>query len=314
MHAPKPKRARKKKDPDAPKRPRSAYIFFCTEKRVEVKEDNPELKGTEVTKKLGQLWKGEYAKESKRVKWVKKATEDKIRYKTEMKTYEPSDSDSGTTKRSRKSKKGGPKRALTAYIYFCKDMRSKIAAKNEDMKATDVSKKLGELWKTKYAKDKKRAKWIALAAEDKERYLREKEEWANRGDTVVNVPQKKRKSKAKVVQSDSESEPEQPVTTVQSDSESEPEQPVTTVQSDSESEPEQEEVKTSRKSSKRKSSKRKSSFGIARSGMLLFCKEERSALEKEYPSWSTRKVVAELKRRWADLEDEERESYKTRTE
>jgi hypothetical protein len=37
------KRAKSKRDRDAPKRARSAYIFFSTEKRSEVKEEHPSM-------------------------------------------------------------------------------------------------------------------------------------------------------------------------------------------------------------------------------------------------------------------------------
>lgn len=54
----KPKRAaRAKKDPKAPKRNKSAYFFFCDDKRAETKEKYPELKITEISKKLAEQWK-----------------------------------------------------------------------------------------------------------------------------------------------------------------------------------------------------------------------------------------------------------------
>jgi structure-specific recognition protein 1 len=51
------KKAAKKKDPDAPKRNKSAYMFFCDDKRAEVKKEFPDLKMTEVSKKLAEKWK-----------------------------------------------------------------------------------------------------------------------------------------------------------------------------------------------------------------------------------------------------------------
>jgi hypothetical protein len=46
-----------KKDPDAPKRNKSAYMFFCDDKRAEVKKEFPELKMTDISKKLAEKWK-----------------------------------------------------------------------------------------------------------------------------------------------------------------------------------------------------------------------------------------------------------------
>jgi len=42
-----------KEEKKKPKRPISAYIYFCKEKRPEVKEANPEMKATDITKELG---------------------------------------------------------------------------------------------------------------------------------------------------------------------------------------------------------------------------------------------------------------------
>ena len=48
---------KRKKDPNAPKRPLSAYMYFCSNNRDQIKKNNPELKLTEVAMRLGQMWK-----------------------------------------------------------------------------------------------------------------------------------------------------------------------------------------------------------------------------------------------------------------
>ena len=48
---------KKKKDPNAPKRAKSAYFIFCEDKRPEIKSKYPDLKMTDVSKKLGEAWK-----------------------------------------------------------------------------------------------------------------------------------------------------------------------------------------------------------------------------------------------------------------
>lgn len=53
----KTKKTKKTKDPNAPKRNKSAYLFFCDDKRDSVKKSNPDLKMTEVSKKLAELWR-----------------------------------------------------------------------------------------------------------------------------------------------------------------------------------------------------------------------------------------------------------------
>ena len=44
------------KDPNAPKRPATAYIFFNTEMRPKVKEEHPEMGLSERSKLVGKMW------------------------------------------------------------------------------------------------------------------------------------------------------------------------------------------------------------------------------------------------------------------
>lgn len=54
-----PKATRKKraaKDPDAPKRPMSAFFLFSGDNRGELKKANPSWRVTDIGKELGRLW------------------------------------------------------------------------------------------------------------------------------------------------------------------------------------------------------------------------------------------------------------------
>jgi hypothetical protein len=53
----KSKKGKKKKDPNKPKRAMSSFMFFANAKRPEVRSAHPDLKITEVGKKLGEMWK-----------------------------------------------------------------------------------------------------------------------------------------------------------------------------------------------------------------------------------------------------------------
>ncbi|CAI2170786.1 4919_t:CDS:2 [Funneliformis geosporum] len=53
----KPKRARKAKDPNAPKRPPNAYLQFTLAKRTELKQQNPKMSPKEITIMLGEAWR-----------------------------------------------------------------------------------------------------------------------------------------------------------------------------------------------------------------------------------------------------------------
>merc|ERR1711962_983155 len=55
--APRQKKQKKKKDPNAPKRPTSAYFFFAGDVRPGIREENPDMKITEVAKLIGAQWR-----------------------------------------------------------------------------------------------------------------------------------------------------------------------------------------------------------------------------------------------------------------
>jgi len=71
-------------------------------------------------------------------------------------------------KGEKKAKKEGPKRPASAYLLFCKAKRAEVVAANKNDKATDIVKKLGEMWKAADAATKK--PFETAAAEDKKRY------------------------------------------------------------------------------------------------------------------------------------------------
>ena len=86
------KSKRKKKDKNAPKNPISSYLYFAMEKRSEVKESNPDMTATQITKELGRMWKEDFSEEEDRKKWVKLAKKDKQRYTEEKEKWDEENS------------------------------------------------------------------------------------------------------------------------------------------------------------------------------------------------------------------------------
>ena len=101
----KPKKKAKKKKPEktGPKKALSAYMFFCKSKRAEVVEANPELKGPEVFKKMGDIWKA-YGDEEKKP-FVELAEQDKERYQHELAEAPPAKKKRKSTAKSPAKKK-----------------------------------------------------------------------------------------------------------------------------------------------------------------------------------------------------------------
>ncbi|KAF1982293.1 Non-histone chromosomal protein 6 [Aulographum hederae CBS 113979] len=76
---------KKKKDPNAPKRGLSAYMFFANDQRDKVREDHPGIKFGEVGKMLGEKWKELTDKDKE--PYEAKAKADKKRYEDEKAAY-----------------------------------------------------------------------------------------------------------------------------------------------------------------------------------------------------------------------------------
>ncbi|KAG0649934.1 Non-histone chromosomal 6 [Hyphodiscus hymeniophilus] len=83
--ATKAKGEKKKKDPNAPKRGLSAYMFFANEQRENVRDENPGITFGQVGKVLGERWKA--LNEKQRAPYEAKAAQDKKRYEDEKASY-----------------------------------------------------------------------------------------------------------------------------------------------------------------------------------------------------------------------------------
>jgi len=89
-----------KKDPNAPKRPQSAYFIWLNEHREQIKTDNPGITITEISKKAGQMW-GEV---SDKTEWEEKAKKAKADYMEAMEEYKKNKADSESESDDGKSK------------------------------------------------------------------------------------------------------------------------------------------------------------------------------------------------------------------
>ncbi len=78
-------RKRKKKDPNAPKRPLSAFFLFCHDERPAVKEMFPAYSVGEAAKELGERW-AKVSAEQKSI-YEAKVQLDKNRYEQDMIKY-----------------------------------------------------------------------------------------------------------------------------------------------------------------------------------------------------------------------------------
>merc|ERR1719447_2373129 len=79
------KKKKKVKDPNAPKRPITAYFFFAADKRPEIRAQHPEYTITEVASQIGQKWRS--LDDEDKQPYEEKAAKDKDRYLRELTAY-----------------------------------------------------------------------------------------------------------------------------------------------------------------------------------------------------------------------------------
>ncbi|RNA08374.1 high mobility group DSP1 [Brachionus plicatilis] len=79
------RRKKKKKDPNAPKRPLSAFFLFCADERPNVKALYPQYSVGEAAKELGERWNKVSAE--LKAQYEAKASQEKQRYERELEDY-----------------------------------------------------------------------------------------------------------------------------------------------------------------------------------------------------------------------------------
>jgi len=157
------------KDKNKPRGKMTSYAFFVQTCREEHKKKHPNdsVVFAEFSKKCSEKWKTMGPKEKKRFEDM--ADRDKVRYENEMSHYTPIGGVPGGRKRKKTKDPNAPKRALSAFFFFCSEMRPAVRATMPGAGVGDIAKELGKRWekvtdKTKYEKQ---------AAGDKLRYEKE---------------------------------------------------------------------------------------------------------------------------------------------
>ncbi|NBO22178.1 hypothetical protein EBU94_02395 [bacterium] len=191
------KKMAKKEDEEKeprPKKGKTAYLFFCSAERGNMKKKYPDLTNKEITKKLGEKWTSIKDDKDKIKIYKDMAEEDKERFEQEK-------TDMGITEKPKKTKKidGGVKKNKSAYIFFCQQERTRIKEENPEMKGTEIMSELGKRWKELGDEEKK--VFQEQADGDKERYLQQKQDTGNDSEKEKEVkktkPKKKKEQKNK---------------------------------------------------------------------------------------------------------------------
>lgn len=172
---------KKKKDPNAPKRALTAFMYYSQVMRPKLKEEQPELSFGDLARAVGKKYRE--MSEQEKEKYEDMAKKDKERYGKQMSNYEapePSDDSDEDAKKpaskpaaKKKAKKdpNAPKRGLTSFMFYSKKMRPIFKEENPDIVFTEMGKLLGKKFKELSEEQKK--EYIDLAEKDKKRYANE---------------------------------------------------------------------------------------------------------------------------------------------
>jgi len=176
-----------------PKRPLSAYMFYCQANRDQVKKDNPDIAFTEVAKVLGSKWNE--LSESEKKPFEKQHAADKARYEKEKAEHPDADDDGGGKKKKTKTakkKKEGPKKPLTAFMCFSQEERKRMKDSGDKADFGETGKIIGAKWKQ--LSDSEKAPYNELAEKAKAHYDEQVKEWEK---THGPIPKKASKPKKK---------------------------------------------------------------------------------------------------------------------
>ena len=158
---------KKLKDPSAPKRPQTSFLFFSGEERPKVRTEFGNISVGEVAKEIGRRWA--MLDKSKKEKYEAASAEAKARYLEDMKNYQPSqhflEKKAEQAEKQYKKVVGGE---MGRYFNFLEGNWMKVAEENVEMTANQVQEMIWKTWsKGKVDSKKQKPKNVRNPAEPK---------------------------------------------------------------------------------------------------------------------------------------------------
>ena len=293
------------KDPNKPKRGKSAYIFFCAKKRDEAKANLGDgAKATEVTSELGRMWNALKASDKKSDKKLlasleAEAAEDKARYNEAMEDYvAPSDEELAAIVPAKKTRKtsdkdpNAPKKGKSAYIFFCAAMRPQVKEELGEEGKSSIMSELGKRWKELKEDDDQAdelAKYTKMAADDKARYEEEK---------LFGKSKETDEENAKV--EEEHTDDEKPKQQAKKND---------TGEKKHKKKAEVEEEETDDEKPKKQSKKKETGEKKPKTGYAYFCSHNREGVKTDNPEMKAQDITRELARLWKELSKDEQKEW-----
>jgi HMG (high mobility group) box len=174
-----------RKAPNAPKRFKSSYICFFMAKQSVIKAElGLDASVTNISKRSAEMWKALTPEE--RAVWDEIAFQDKKRYLIEKSQY------TGPWqvpwKRVKKDP-SAPKRPMSAFLYFSQGKRAEIKSLKPEIKNTEVSRVLGEMWRN--LSDVERAPHVERELREREVYKVAIAEWREQNESMKRLGEQK---------------------------------------------------------------------------------------------------------------------------
>ncbi|TMW62421.1 hypothetical protein Poli38472_005039 [Pythium oligandrum] len=159
----------RRKDPNEPRQPDTAYTFYWKKVRPEVMAQFPDMTPAMVSKEVGRRWKA--LLEPERQVWKDLAAQDRVRYEQEMSSFKGSVRDPMSVVSALKPLKDpfAPKPPKTGFQYFLDHNRESLTLL--DMTLNEFRVEMSHLWK-RMSNDDKRT-WVDMAKQDEVRYAAE---------------------------------------------------------------------------------------------------------------------------------------------
>jgi len=131
-----------RRNPDAPKRFKSPYIFFSVAMRRFIKEEMPkDTKVTEIVCELATKWRELGAQE--RALWDAISRRDRARYEAEMADHQ---GPVQVPNKRPKKPKDAPKRSMSAFLMFSQENRPSFRERYPELRAPELSRLLAGRW------------------------------------------------------------------------------------------------------------------------------------------------------------------------
>ena len=180
------KKNKKKKDKNAPKKGKTAFILWSNDERVKIAKEIEKgmiekIGNKEMISVLATRWASFKQDGGDISKYEEMALKDKERYEKEKEEYSSGaseDEEDGKDKKRKGNKNtNGSKRNKSAYLFYTsdKDVRSELKSRRPDISNNEIIKALAEQWKMLKTENPDEAqKYFDMASEDKKRYDAEK--------------------------------------------------------------------------------------------------------------------------------------------